>query len=96
MKMRYANKHPYGEWIKKHAVTMSAVMSSVPESSRRVPPIIPMMPVSNSIVPFPASSGNGNGSGKGAAAGGAAGGSTARPAADEAIRELLQPLKTFG
>ena len=95
MKMRYANKHPYGEWIKRHAVTMSAVMSSVPESSRRVPPIIPMTPVSNSIVPFTASAGSGNGSGKGAAAG-AAGGSSARPAADEAIRELLQPLKTFG
>lgn len=40
MKRRYADKRPYGEWVKQHAVTMSTVMGSVPESSRRVPPII--------------------------------------------------------
>ena len=40
MKRRYASKHPYGEWIKQNAVTMSTVMSSVPETSRRVPPIV--------------------------------------------------------
>lgn len=89
MKQRYANKHPYGEWIKQHAVTMGSVMASVPETSRRVPPIIPMLPVSNSIVPFPPAGGNGNGNGTGSK-------KVAPPAADEAIRELLQPLKAFG
>ena len=43
MKRRYASKHPYGEWIKQNAVTMSTVMSSVPETSRRVPPIVQVL-----------------------------------------------------
>lgn len=45
-----------------------------------------MNPVANSIVPFPATTGNGNG-GKATAA---------PPASDENIHGILQPLKTFG
>jgi glutamate synthase (NADPH/NADH) len=52
MKQRYADKHPYGQWVKQHAVTMETVMASVPEPSRRVPPVITTVPVSS----------NGNGS----------------------------------
>ncbi|GAX86014.1 hypothetical protein CEUSTIGMA_g13429.t1, partial [Chlamydomonas eustigma] len=96
MKERYANKHPYGQWVKQHGVTMNTVMANVPEPSRRVPPIVQAGPVANSIVPF-STNGSHGGNGSGLSTGTAP--STVKvagAATDQALTSILAPLKLFG
>ncbi|KAG1678741.1 hypothetical protein FOA52_012780 [Chlamydomonas sp. UWO 241] len=80
LKSKYARKHPYGKWIKEHAVNMADVVASVP-AAQRVPPSLVAHashgPVDSIITFF---GGNGNGSGS----------------APTALHGLLSPLKLFG
>lgn len=57
VKARYSQAKPYGEWLKAQAVTLDALVASVPDAKKRPAPVAA------------AATGNGNGNGAHAAAG---------------------------
>jgi len=87
LKERFARREPYGEWLKKHVVTLANIVADVPESLRQPPSLLPPPPsppsaAANNIINFSKTS-NSNG--------------TKAPAVqEEAIQSILPPLKVFG
>lgn len=56
MKERYAQRRPYGEWLKRQVFTMKEVMGTVPEAQRA-----PKLLANTPVAAVPSASSNGNG-----------------------------------